>query len=80
LSSWVTSSAGPIAQTGALLDSAQNAFVNGVRVVAVVGAVLYVLGGLLVIVKLRAVPSFSQQAAPPAEPEQAGVANAESAS
>ena len=59
----------PAAQGWSLLDSANIAFVNGVRVVAVVGAVLYVLGGLLVIVKLTAVPPFSQQAAPPAEPE-----------
>ncbi|GIF69415.1 MFS transporter [Asanoa ishikariensis] len=61
----VTASQLPATPADALLDSANAAFVNGVQVTAIVGAVLYVVGGLLLIVKLRAVPPFGQQAAPP---------------
>ncbi|MCO1597523.1 MFS transporter [Micromonospora sp. RHAY321] len=66
----------PVDQAGALLASAQNAFVNGVQVMAIIGVVLYVLSGLLVISKLRNVPPFGQ-AAPPPEPDPAAPVGAE---
>lgn len=68
----------PADQVGPLLDSAYTAFVNGFQVVAIIGAVLYALSGLLVIAKLRSVPAFGQSAPPP-EPDPAAPVEAETA-
>jgi MFS transporter, DHA2 family, multidrug resistance protein len=56
----------PAAQGSDLLTSAQNAFVDGFRTVALIGAILYACTALLVAIRLRHVPAFGAAAAAPA--------------
>lgn len=59
----------PTGQAQALMDSAVDAFVNGVQVVAVIGAVLYTCTGLLIVSRLKSIPPLGQpQAEAPADP------------
>jgi DHA2 family multidrug resistance protein-like MFS transporter len=59
----------PTGQAQALMDSAVDAFVNGVQVVAVIGAVLYTITGLLIVSRLKSIPPLGQpQAEAPADP------------
>ncbi|MFC7545641.1 MFS transporter [Plantactinospora sp. GCM10030261] len=60
-----TASQLPAGLADELLASAHAAFVDGIRVLAFIGLALYVLGGLLVIARLRSVPAFGQPAPPP---------------
>lgn len=66
----------PADEATALIDSATEAFVNGVQVVAVIGAVLYTVTGLLIVTRLKSIPPFNQRhGQAPTDPEAAAAAD-----
>jgi DHA2 family multidrug resistance protein-like MFS transporter len=67
----------PADQMSTLIDSARDAFVNGVQTIAIIGAALYTITGLLVISRLKHIPPFAQPAAETAvDPEPSAATDA----